>query len=238
MHKQTPLECYLPLSITNIIHEHHPTLPSTLVPRSKNKSPLNLLPELPTHDPTRNKPSATKVPRQHGKVSHRVYRHDSAEENSLGDDPELDQVQPLVVSDVLPARVVLVQPIQHSLAARHDRARERDDDRLRRGVAPQDPLSPAALVLGRGTGAVGVGDVAGAGVHEVQIPRITGRLDDVHERLRGREAIVLVQGFPAVDVVRVDVDGVGRPDWRVQGAAGHGHRAQEAVEYILCFGSG
>lgn len=66
-----------------------------------------------------------------------------------------------------------------------------------------------------------------------------GEIVQVHERLGGieqalgaGEAVSRVESLPAVDVVDLAVELVGRPDGPVQGAAGHGERTQEDVARV------
>ena len=58
-------------------------------------------------------------------------------------------------------------------------------------------------------------------MREVEVGEVENRLGDVHHALRLWETISRVPCRPAVDVVNVDVLGVGRPD-EVQVSAGHG----------------
>lgn len=103
--------------------------------------------------------------------------------------------------------------VQNCLAKRHDGS----------GVAKQ--RSPGATSARQDSGApLGVAKEPGR-----DIPQIHERLDGVEQALGAGEAVAGVKGLPAVDVVDLAVELVGRPDGPVEGAAGHGERPQEDV---------
>jgi len=69
-------------------------------------------------------------------------------------------------------------------------------------------------------------------IDDPEIISVEDGLDDIQRRLRGREAVMGVVSRPAVHVVDGAVEGVGRPDRTVQGAAGHAVRSEDDVARV------
>lgn len=90
--------------------------------------------------------------------------------------------------------------VEHSLAQSHDGRAEGDEDGLAGGAAREDPLLAAEDAA----------DGLAPGEVEVDVGEVHGRLNDVQAALRGREAVARVEGLPAVDVVRLSIELVGR----------------------------
>lgn len=133
---------------------------------------------------------------------------------------------------VAPARVCLVEPIQRRLAQRHDRSCKSHHGSQRATLPTNEPLRQEGRrrrPLPRST-RLQLGSVR---VHEEQVEEVEDRFNDVQGGLRGGEAVLLVEGFPAVDVVRSGVQLVRGPNRPVQGAAGHGEGAQEDIACVL-----
>lgn len=111
--------------------------------------------------------------------------------------------------------------VENRLGERHDGGAKADQDGL--GAAATRDCPPAACaaaaVDGLGEEGPGVGEV-----HE--------RLDGVEGALGGGEAALGVKGLPAVDVVDLAVELVGRPERPVQPAVLHGVRAAEHVDRV------
>ena len=112
--------------------------------------------------------------------------------------------------------------VENRLGERHDGGAKADQDGLGAAATrdcPPTARAAAAAIDGLGEEGPGVGEV-----HE--------RLDGVEGALGGGEAALGVKGLPAVDVVDLAVQLVGRPERPVQPAVLHGVRAAEHVDRV------
>ena len=93
--------------------------------------------------------------------------------------------------------------VKNSLAKGHHSRAEHQENCKRAGVPIDGALSQEAS--SRRLRAPASSHLTAERIHHVEVVRIHGRLNDVQEALRSREAIVFIERLPAVDIVHLDI---------------------------------
>lgn len=123
--------------------------------------------------------------------------------------------------------------VKDRLAQGHDR-RGVGDQKRGRTNAPSDhllPLQQPGESLGdllRSTSP----NCRSIVVDNPEVVDVTDSLQDVEDSLRSSEAIMRIEGGPAVDIVNLSVQRVRCPDRRVQASTGHAMRSQQDIACI------
>lgn len=69
-------------------------------------------------------------------------------------------------------------------------------------------------------------------VDNPEVVDVTNGLEDIEDSLRSREAIMRIEGGPAVDIVDLSVQRIRCPDGRVQSSTRHAMRSQQDIARV------